>query len=1315
MVRETPNWVKSLAVAVLLLCTRVPVSAQSGGSLTGKLTDLHSSPLAGATVVLRNQSTGAETRTITAKDGVYRFSALGAGQYILEADSPQLGHAQLNGIQVSAGHEAHIQAAVQFDLAPSAPAHSVFLENPQPFQPPQYHPAPTIAAALPLGQPIPTITATLSITLPTESPRLLPSFARLVPAPPLDPPPAQTALLTASLPPAPRPALLIAALPATDLPTVAALHPASVTASPTPVKAAALTVVRTLPGIPHLPAIASVASGILAAAQWSVPRSIPIQAASQRDDPASPSVTPALSANELQSLPATGRRWEEFALDTPAANDGSSESTLHSGNQQPADTTVDGASTQLAFDNGSNSSRGADRQSTSTDEPAGIGLPSSSGRGFFVSEPAIRQVQTFAAIAEPRGVQSSGGRFNVETQRGSNGLHGQVFLFDRQNNWGARNPAAQWVTETAPDTSTLVPVFTAQPFTPPDHEITWGIGAGSHILRNKLFWFAALDNNQRNDPALSTVKHPYLCANPPQCTGQTGFFAQPANDQMQLLGAQLGTSTSAALAKYSQMLETLAGLLGPAPRVSSQWAGFGRIDWNAAERHSFTLEGTGATFNSPGGGLSRVSEFYGNHSLGSSQATRQWLLARWQAYLTPNLLAASQATVGRAILSAHAQTPSAFEQTLNQNVWGQLPQIVVDSRYGFTIGKPSRFGHGSYPDESYVRAQQSLDWVRGNLLIRAGVSLAHNLDSTSLLRNQTGTYHYATVENFAADALVFAANGFSDALDKFHQHNCDETGRVWHDAIGQLRGLGNLPCYSYYTQTMGPTNWYLSTNDWAGFATAQWQPSKIAVVSIGLRWEREQLPPPIAALANPALPLAGKMPHLGDNWGPRISVSFGGAERHWPVLRLGYGMYFSRIRNANLETALTQTGSLNGDLNFFVRPTDNLHAGGAPPFPYVFAGEPLKLVKPAAVEFAPNFRNPEVHQAVVSLEESLPGHIQLAASAVLSLARRLPVSVDSNFDPAVNPGTITYQVVDGTGKGPIKASQITVPFYANWPSSTSGTGTAGRLNPNYQQISEVFSRANSTYEAAILRLSRNDRHGVSLHARYTYAHAMDWNPNESTQLAGNDVLDPQDFSHEYGTSNLDVRHSGSVTAILAAPWKLHNLAGIIANGWMLSGIGQFRSGLPYTMRTSGSLPKEFNRFTGDVIAALGPGMNGSAGDNRIYGLGSDKVFYNVGRNTYRYPFTWKADLRLAKQFDLGHLRQLQLLAESFNLFNHQNVTQVETTGYTISPGTLAGAFPTLTFLTGLKANTTAFGKPRAVNATNYYRERQIQFGLRMRF
>jgi hypothetical protein len=79
------------------------------------------------------------------------------------------------------------------------------------------------------------------------------------------------------------------------------------------------------------------------------------------------------------------------------------------------------------------------------------------------------------------------------------------------------------------------------------------------------------------------------------------------------------------------------------------------------------------------------------------------------------------------------------------------------------------------------------------------------------------------------------------------------------------------------------------------------------------------------------------------------------------------------------------------------------------------------------------------------------------------------------------------------------------------------------------------------------------------------------------------------------------------------------------------------------------------------------------------------------------------------------MRQLELLAESFNLFNHQNVTEVETTGYAIEPGTTEGALPTLNFLTGLKANTTAFGQPLNINATNFYRERQIQLGLKMRF
>ena len=248
----------------------------------------------------------------------------------------------------------------------------------------------------------------------------------------------------------------------------------------------------------------------------------------------------------------------------------------------------------------------------------------------------------------------------------------------------------------------------------------------------------------------------------------------------------------------------------------------------------------------------------------------------------------------------------------------------------------------------------------------------------------------------------------------------------------------------------------------------------------------------------------------------------------------------------------------------------------------------------------------------------------------------------------------------------------------------------------------------------MLKITRNSR-SLSLHAHYTYSHAMDWNPNESAAVAGSDVLDPSNFTQEYGTSNLDMRHSAAAMVIYQAPWKLHNLAGRLANGWMISSTGQFRSGLPYTMRTSGSLAEEFNPSTGAAIVGLAPGMNGSGGALRVYGLGSDGHTYNMGRNTYRYPSTWKADMRLGKRFNLGPMRQLELLVESFNLFNHQNVTELETTGYYLEPGNLSGGLPTLNFLTGLKANTTAFGQPLNVNATNFYRERQIQLGLRMRF
>lgn len=173
----------------------------------------------------------------------------------------------------------------------------------------------------------------------------------------------------------------------------------------------------------------------------------------------------------------------------------------------------------------------------------------------------------------------------------------------------------------------------------------------------------------------------------------------------------------------------------------------------------------------------------------------------------------------------------------------------------------------------------------------------------------------------------------------------------------------------------------------------------------------------------------------------------------------------------------------------------------------------------------------------------------------------------------------------------------------------------------------------------------------------------------------------------------------------APPKPASKIAARLVNSWTLSGIAWFRSGMPYAMRTSGALPREYTT-SGAAIIGLAPGINGYGGSSRIYG---------IGRNTYRYPSTWKADTRLARRFHLSRNTQLELMAESFNLLNHQNVTRLETVGYTIQSGTRTQRLPTLNFLTGLKPGQTEFGQPLSSNATSFYRQRQFQFGARLRF
>ncbi len=568
------DWKKSLAVVVLLVGTETLAFAQldqevqnsqsvSSGSLAGKLTDLHSKPLAGVTVVLRNQATGAETaRTITAKNGVYRFSGLPPGEYTLDAESPQLGRGRLEGIVVDAGHEARGQTAMAFEPFPSPVLTAMHGEEPPKFEARSQFNRPVLELeTLPVSD----------AALATEPLLLLPLSGRRMSA---EIPKTTTSELNVTLDTEPLQTLTLSGRSLQNSTQSASV--ASTSAQPT---ANRTQVSEARPGAPALPLL------------------MPVLAATQQSGPVSPVVNTTMSAAELQALPVSGRRWQDFVLDntptsaTPAG--GQAQISLRGAGLQPAEITVDGVGKDLAFgrtggSNGSGEgSSGQGPLGQGGAGPAGIAQVGAGGHGLAISEAAIRSLQTAAGNVEAAANRAAGGRLNVQTQRGANELHGQGFLFDRGRFLSAQNPYSQWVTETgstapfAPYNTTLFPIFdndfgsvqggSPELYTPPDHETTWDIGLGGRIRRDKLFWFVALDSEHRNDPGVSMVKHPYLvqtlsnCVITPEnsCTQTTGFFAQPSNDQMQVLSARLGLSSANPVAEgikaYSCMLETFGG------------------------------------------------------------------------------------------------------------------------------------------------------------------------------------------------------------------------------------------------------------------------------------------------------------------------------------------------------------------------------------------------------------------------------------------------------------------------------------------------------------------------------------------------------------------------------------------------------------------------------------------------------------------------------------------------------------------------------------------------------------------------------------